>query len=181
MSGTSNTAVVTPKPEENSAGIKRPWVDDSPTGFSPPNTKLHMESVTESNMDVPDVHGNVGETDDFFSKLSSPRVEAWLKKIIGEAIKAEVSTQTKKVEMLEAKVTQLETELTDIKSRLKTSDELQAKVYENERRIDDLERDLDELQQYGRRNALRIWSKDAESNEESTDDKIGRASCRERV
>ena len=137
------------------------------TLLSPPTNKPHVDSENSGKDETLSVSVQPSSVDDdemndFFSKLTSPRIEAWLKRIIGEAVQAQVSAQSKKIDDLEKKVTRLETEL----SQVKVSD---FKAVENEKRIVQLENDLDELQQYGRRNALRFWSKDAETEGEDTD------------
>ena len=167
---------------------KRPLSSPESTGFSPPAAKPRGEHVED-------------KVSDFLAILTDPRVTQYFRSImkdeVAEQVKAQVSDHlgdiVKRLEFLESKHQSDQTIIAD----------LQSKVKGLENKVKTLEAGQDELEQYGRRNAVRVWINDPEKPGENTDKlvldlasqynipiiendigrshQIGRASCRERV
>ena len=132
----------TPNAGPGNTSIRRPW-QGSPTGVSPPPKISNVISDQASEL-------SDDKVDEFFLVISHPKIEFWLRKIMEESVEKQMGVHEKRIAELESKVTDLEGKLRDANTQLKKQRD------EQEQRFKVIESDLDELQQYGRRNALRI-------------------------
>lgn len=105
-------------------------VSASPTGLTPPQTRLKESDFTQHLIDA----------------LTDPRVVHNLTDILVKPLLDEMKRKDEAIQELSAEVTTLKAEVSSLKDA------------------------VDELEQYGRRNAVRIWSKDMpEKPGENTD------------
>ena len=114
----------------------------SPTNVTPPSKNPRSESKNPRSDFIDDMI-RVFE-DDRFTKL--------LERVVSEAVKV-------KLEVLENKVITVQ----------QTNRTLQNKVNEMQTKLDSIEEHLDDLQQYGRRNCLRLHTNISEDRGEDTD------------
>ena len=108
----------TPNAGLNSS-FKRHWT--SLTGISPPPVRLCRHSDGETNtlpesnaLSVGSVSEQSKEADDFFRLMSSPKTEAWLRRIVGKS----VAKDDKRISELESKVNDLESKLESTTTKL---------------------------------------------------------------
>ena len=145
---------------------KRPLESPGHTGESPPVSKLKSQLTVE----------------DFLDMLCDSKViavlEGIMENVVAKALKIQMESMTKRVEVLEQKVDCSKVSISDHTNKITAADvkvaSLEKKVVELSETLEKTSKEVgelqylhDDLEQYGRRLNLRV--------------KIGRASCRERV
>ena len=99
------------------------------------------------------------DADTFLALLNDDRVKSLFQNMFLDAISAELKSRDEKIATLQNEVKELQTVISDMK-------------VEKARKREKVENDLDEQEQYSRRNNLRVFLKVPESPEENTTDLI---------
>ena len=128
--------------DQNSLKRQHDQVEASPQTLTPPATRSKPDPEAQA------------FTDKFLNMLSDGRIVDALTKILLQPVLTRLNEKYAKIQTLTDQVSSLEDQVTDLKNDITSL------------------KNSYELEQYGRRNSLRIWMSDPETQGENTDELV---------